>query len=71
MRFQRAVAALLPPVCLAAALMSVSLPAQQAPQVSPGLFSELRWRNIGPHRAGRTRAAAGHASQPYTFYIGR
>ena len=30
----------------------------------------MRWRNIGPHRAGRTKAAAGHASQPYTFYIG-
>jgi photosystem II stability/assembly factor-like uncharacterized protein len=51
--------------------MSVSLPAQQqAPAVSPSLFAEMRWRNIGPHRAGRTKAAAGHASQPYTFYIG-
>jgi photosystem II stability/assembly factor-like uncharacterized protein len=44
--------------------------AQQAPRIEPGLFSELRWRNIGPMRAGRTRAAAGHASHPYTFYIG-
>jgi hypothetical protein len=52
------------------AAMSVSLPAQQAPTVSPSLFAEMRWRNIGPHRAGRTKAAAGHASQPYTFYIG-
>ena len=48
----------------------VSLPAQQAPQVSPSLFAEMRWRNIGPHRAGRTKAAAGVPSQPYTFYIG-
>ena len=39
----------------------VSLPAQQAPQVSPSLFAEMRWRNIGPYRAGRTKAAAGHA----------
>ena len=30
----------------------------------------MRWRNIGPFRAGRTKAAAGVASQPYTFYIG-
>src|SRR5438093_10265161 len=52
------------------AAMSVSLPAQQAPPVNPSLFAEMRWRNIGPHRAGRTKAAAGHASQPYTFYIG-
>jgi photosystem II stability/assembly factor-like uncharacterized protein len=42
---------------------------RQAPQVSPAL-TEMRWRNIGPFRAGRTKAAAGHASQPYTFYIG-
>jgi photosystem II stability/assembly factor-like uncharacterized protein len=43
---------------------------RQAPPVSPSLFAEMRWRNIGPFRAGRTKAAAGHASQPYTFYIG-
>ena len=48
----------------------VSLPAQQEPQVSPSLFAEMRWRNIGPFRAGRTKAAAGHPSQPFTFYIG-
>src|SRR4026208_2225846 len=48
------------------------LPAQQTPtpQVHPSLFSEMRWRNIGPYRAGRTKAGAGHPSQPYTFYIG-
>ncbi len=49
----------------------VSVPAQQsAPLVSPSLFADMRWRNIGPFRAGRTKAAAGHPSQPYTFYIG-
>ena len=50
--------------------MGVAIPAQQAPRVSPSLFSEMRWRNIGPHRGGRTKAAAGVPSQPYTFYIG-
>ena len=30
----------------------------------------MRWRNVGPYRGGRTKAAAGHPSQPYTFYIG-
>ena len=50
--------------------MSVSVPAQQAPRIDPSLFAEMRWRNIGPHRAGRTKAAAGHPSQPFTFYIG-
>ena len=38
--------------------------------MDPALFSDLKWRNIGPYRAGRTKAAAGHASEPYTFYIG-
>ena len=30
----------------------------------------MKWRNIGPSRGGRTKAAAGHPSHPYTFYIG-
>ena len=34
------------------------------------LFSAWKWRHVGPFRGGRTRSAAGHASQPYTFYIG-
>jgi len=37
---------------------------------SSDLFAELRWRAIGPYRAGRTKAVAGVPSQPYTFYIG-
>jgi photosystem II stability/assembly factor-like uncharacterized protein len=52
------------------ASLVVSMPAQQAPLVNPALFSDIRWRNIGPYRAGRTKAAAGVPSQPYTFYIG-
>jgi len=35
-----------------------------------GLFHELQWRNIGPHRASRTKALDGVPSQPHTFYIG-
>ena len=54
---------------LAAAAWTTSVPAEQAAQVSPALFADLRWRNIGPHRASRTRAAAGHRSHPYTFYM--
>jgi len=38
--------------------------------VEQTLFAEMRWRNIGPYRAGRTKSAAGHPSEPYTFYIG-
>ena len=58
---------------IAAILFSASVPAQppqQTTKVDPALFSDMRWRNIGPLRAGRTKAAAGVPSQPYTFYIG-
>ena len=33
------------------------------------LFKELRWRDIGPFRGGRTRALAGIPSQPNVFYV--
>ena len=46
---------------------SSSLAAQQ---VDPRFFSELHWRMIGPHRASRTKAAAGIPNQPNVFYIG-
>jgi photosystem II stability/assembly factor-like uncharacterized protein len=36
----------------------------------PRLFAEMRWRMIGPHRGGRTKAAAGVSGQPGLFYIG-
>src|SRR5438046_5432174 len=39
-------------------------------QVNPKLFSDMKWRSIGPLRAGRTRAVAGVPTQPHTFYIG-
>jgi photosystem II stability/assembly factor-like uncharacterized protein len=42
--------------------------ATQAP--SSSLFSDMRWREIGPMRAGRTRALAGVPNEPSTFYIG-
>jgi photosystem II stability/assembly factor-like uncharacterized protein len=66
MRVQRAV--------LAAGLILLVtqglVPAQQTGPVSPSLFAEMRWRNIGPMRAGRTKAGVGVPSQPFTFYIG-
>ena len=57
---------------IAVVVAAVRLPAWQAP-ASPAhakLFSDMRWRNIGPLRAGRTKAVAGVPSQPFTFYIG-
>ncbi|MEO8909813.1 MAG: glycoside hydrolase [Gemmatimonadaceae bacterium] len=37
----------------------------QRPDFSPA----LHWRSIGPLRGGRTRAAAGDPTRPYTFYM--
>jgi photosystem II stability/assembly factor-like uncharacterized protein len=46
-------------------------PASLAAQpFEPGLFSEMRWRCIGPFRGGRTVAATGVPGQPNVFYIG-
>jgi photosystem II stability/assembly factor-like uncharacterized protein len=39
-------------------------------QVNPKLYSDMKWREIGPMRAGRTRALAGVPSEPATFYLG-
>jgi photosystem II stability/assembly factor-like uncharacterized protein len=44
-----------------------SASAQQFPEK---MFQEMRWREIGPLRGGRTRAVAGVPSQPNVFYIG-
>jgi photosystem II stability/assembly factor-like uncharacterized protein len=58
---------------LLVAVWALPLPARQAGsagQVHPSLFAEMQWRSIGPLRAGRTRAATGVASQPFTFYMG-
>lgn len=37
---------------------------------APEYFSAMKWRMIGPHRAGRTVGATGVPSQPNVFYIG-
>ena len=39
-------------------------------QLDPALLNSLKWRNIGPYRAGRTRAIGGVPSEPNVFYIG-
>jgi photosystem II stability/assembly factor-like uncharacterized protein len=56
-----------------AAAMLIATPhttAQAPTTFDPSLFRELQWRNIGPHRASRTEAIEGVASQPHTFYMG-
>jgi photosystem II stability/assembly factor-like uncharacterized protein len=46
---------------------AVSIDAQQP---DPSLYSGLRWRMIGPFRAGRVNAVSGVVGQPDTFYFG-
>jgi photosystem II stability/assembly factor-like uncharacterized protein len=46
------------------------VPVAVSQSVSPSLFNDMHWREIGPMRAGRTRALAGVPSEPATFYLG-
>jgi photosystem II stability/assembly factor-like uncharacterized protein len=41
----------------------------EAQQYDPKLFSEMRWRCIGPFRGGRTVAITGVPHQPNIFYM--
>jgi photosystem II stability/assembly factor-like uncharacterized protein len=51
------------------ARQSASQSAQAGPR-DPSLFSGLKWRMIGPFRAGRAVAATGVPGQPNHFYFG-
>jgi photosystem II stability/assembly factor-like uncharacterized protein len=53
-------------------LMTTLAPAQTPPpsSITPRLYSDMRWRMIGPFRGGRTVAATGVPGQPNVFYIG-
>jgi len=48
---------------------AISISAQQPQSYEQKLFSELRWRCIGPFRAGRTVAISGIPAEPNVFYI--
>lgn len=51
-------------------LTALTLAAPLAAQhLDPGLFSELRWRSIGPFRGGRTVGVAGVPTRPGLFYM--
>lgn len=52
------------------ALSSVAAPDLSLAQATvPAATQSLRWRHIGPPRAGRTKSAVGVPSQPNTFYM--
>ena len=55
---------------LAAVLTFPQLFLSFSQSVDPSLYQSMRWRMIGPFRAGRTVGAVGIPSQPNVFYIG-
>src|SRR5437867_6584023 len=44
--------------------------AAQPSRIDPALYSGLRWRSIGPFRAGRVNGVTGVPGQPNVFYAG-
>ena len=42
---------------------------QSSGTVDPSLYSAMRWRLIGPHRAGRITGVAGISGDPSTYYM--
>ena len=59
-------------LCLAALLAVATFAQRGAPggQYPASMLAGLTWRDVGPMRAGRSFAVAGHSSQPDTFYFG-
>ena len=51
------------------ALLTIA-PNGYAQQMDPNLYSGMRWRQIGPFRAGRVSAVAGVAGNPALYYMG-
>jgi hypothetical protein len=50
-------------------IAAIALSCLGAETFDPALFADLRWRMIGPFRAGRTVAIAGVPSSPNVFYM--
>src|SRR5260370_31734862 len=40
-----------------------------AQEISPSQFSEMKWRMIGPFRAGKVNAVAGVPGNPAVYYF--
>src|SRR5262252_7788515 len=57
-------------ILLALLAAAPELSGTAAQQYSQNLYQSLRWRCIGPFRAGRTVGATGVPGQPNVFYIG-
>src|ERR1700758_4104189 len=55
---------------LLAALSVYFAPVLQAQDISEDLYSALKWRMIGPFRAGKVNAVAGVPGDPGVYYFG-
>jgi len=68
---RRAVVVMLIAIGVASGVNLMSTQAQQTTSAASGNpLSGLRWRNIGPHRGGRSVAVAGVLGQPMVYYFG-
>jgi photosystem II stability/assembly factor-like uncharacterized protein len=56
-------------LCLVASIFSMGSYSAHAQAYDQKLFEEMRWRSIGPFRAGRTVAITGVEGQPNLFYM--
>src|SRR2546422_4661396 len=59
-------------LCLAIVLFTGMMAAgiARAQQIPDSLYSEMKWRMIGPFRAGKVNAVAGVPGNPGVYYFG-
>jgi len=62
--------ALLAVGCIAGLTAQMNATPQSAQHVDAKFFQDLRWRSIGPARAGRVVAVTGVRGEPETYYFG-
>src|SRR5262245_19136646 len=56
-------------ILASALLLATGIPSPAQP-LDPTLYAPLKWRCIGPFRAGRTVGATGVPGKPNLFYVG-
>src|SRR6201987_2408830 len=56
-------------LAIIAALAVPAFAQQSSGTVDPSQYSAMRWRLIGPHRAGRVTGVAGISGDPSTYYM--
>lgn len=57
-------------VCCSAGATHAAAKAVPSKGVDANLYSQMKWRSIGPSRGGRSVAVAGVPSQPLVYYMG-